>query len=238
MKKQHLVIKGIPAVIWGENTGRVWLAVHGNRSHKEDTVIALLAERAVKCGFQVLSFDLPAHGARKQEQETCRVQQAVRDLKAVMVYARAVWREIRLFSCSLGVYFSLLAYPEEPIAQCLFLSPVVDMERMICNMMTWFGVDESRLAHEKEIPTPAGETLYWDYFCYVKAHPVVKWPVPTAILYGTKDALCEMETISQFASRFGCDLDLMEGGEHYFHTEEQLAFFERWVQKTIPVTET
>ncbi len=33
-----------------------------------------------------------------------------------------------------------------------------------------------------------GETLSWEYLCYVRNHPV-NWSVPTYILYGDKDNL-------------------------------------------------
>ena len=30
-----------------------------------------------------------------------------------------------------------------------------------------------------------------------------------------------------------CELEVMETGEHYFHTEEQLKIFEQWLHKHI-----
>lgn len=75
-----------------------------------------------------------------------------------------------------------------------------------------------------EIPTAFGETLSWDYLCYVRAHPV-SWQVPTHILYGEHDNLTSIETISAFAERNGAALTVMPGGEHWFHTEEQMRFW-------------
>lgn len=34
-----------------------------------------------------------------------------------------------------------------------------------------------------------------------------------------------------FAARFHCDLTVMEAGEHWFHTEEQLAFLRQWTER-------
>ena len=42
-----------------------------------------------------------------------------------------------------GAYFGLLACRGFPLEQALFLSPVVDMERLIGNMMGWFQVTPS-----------------------------------------------------------------------------------------------
>ena len=104
---------------------------------------------------------------------------------------------------------------------------------MIRNMMTWFHVSEERLRQEKEIPTPMGQTLYWDYYCDVKANPIRDWPVPTDILYGEKDELCERDTVDAFLGRFGGTLEVLAGSEHFFHRPEQLATLEQWLEKKL-----
>ncbi|SHJ09523.1 hypothetical protein SAMN02745163_01293 [Clostridium cavendishii DSM 21758] len=139
-----------------------------------------------------------------------------------MSYAKSLSNNISVFACSMGAYFTLLAYSNEVLRQCLFLSPVVDMKRIINNMMTWFNISEDRLKVEKEIPTPTGHALYWDYYCYVKEHPITTWNEKTSIIYGSEDNLCEFDVVSKFAKSFDCSLQVMENGEHYFHTEEQL----------------
>jgi len=235
MIKQKLTIDGIPAIIWGENSPKVFIAVHGNMSNKSDEVIVILAEKASQLGYQVLSFDLPEHGERKNDPTPCKVQNCVKDLAAIMECAKTKWDEISLFACSMGAYFSLLAYKDDDLSQCLFLSPVVDMERIINNMMSWFSISAAQLQAEKEVATPIGQVLYWDYYCYVKEHPINSWNKPTAILYGSDDDLCEFDTVSNFAQQFNCELTVMEHGEHYFHTEEQLAFFSRWIENHINV---
>ncbi|AZV57628.1 hypothetical protein [Clostridium sp. AWRP] len=83
------------------------------------------------------------------------------------------------------------------------------------------------------ISTPIGQTLYWDYYCYVKEHPISAWNKPTSILYGSEDNLCEFNVIASFVKRFNCNLQVMEQGEHYFHTEEQLQFLRQWIKKYI-----
>lgn len=235
MIKQKLTIDGIPAIIWGENSPKVFIAVHGNMSSKSDDTIVILAEKLTQLGSQVLSFDLPEHGERQNDPTPCKVQYCVKDLYAIMEYAKTKWNEISLFACSMGAYFSLLAYKDVDLKQCLFLSPVVDMERIINNMMSWFSISEAQLQAEKEAATPIGQVLYWDYYCYVKEHPINSWNKPTAILYGSDDDLCEFDTVSNFARHFNCDLTVMEHGEHYFHTEKQLAFFKHWIENHIIV---
>ncbi|MDL2288230.1 alpha/beta hydrolase [Oscillospiraceae bacterium OttesenSCG-928-F05] len=227
------MIGHIPAILWGENTGRLIIAIHGDQSHKEDAVIAILAEEADAKGYGVLSFDLPEHGDRKDDPELCKAQVCVPELRSVLIYVRTLAPDISLFGCSLGVYLSLAAYGGEVFRHALFLSPVVDMRRLIENMMSWFDVTPALLEAEGEIPTPMGKTLYWDYYRYVRDHPVDKWPIPTAILCGERDGVSEYDRVSAFASRFGAELTVMKDGEHFFHTDAQLAFFRRWLRERL-----
>ena len=111
-----------------------------------------------------------------------------------------------------------------------FISPVVDMEKLIGDMMQWANVTERELAEKEEIPTDFGETLSWAYLCYVRTHPI-DWRVPTRILYGTQDNLTSLETISAFAGRLGAELTVMPEGEHWFHTPEQMRFLDAWLIK-------
>ena len=43
--------------------------------------------------------------------------------------------------------------------------------------------------------------------------------------------LCEFEVVSSFADKFACELDVMEKGEHYFHTSAQLEYYREWLAK-------
>lgn len=45
----------------------------------------------------------------------------------------------------MAAYFSLLAYHDETLEHAFFLSPVLDMERIIQSIMNWFSVSEQRL---------------------------------------------------------------------------------------------
>lgn len=231
--RQDLLIENIPAVLWGEPSDKIMVAVHGNASSKTDAPITLLAGEAVPLGYQVLSFDLPQHGDRINEPTLCKVQNCVQDIRRIMDFATGQVRQVSLFACSMGAYFSLLACRDLPVRQSLFLSPVVDMKRLIDSMMTGFGVSPERLRAEQEIALPIGQTLYWDYYCYVRDNPVTAWESPTAILYGEADNLCEYEVITSFAQRFGCSLTVMKHGEHYFHTPSQLDYYRQWLKQRL-----
>ena len=227
MKKEVLKIENIPAILWGETSNRVYIYVHGKMSNKEEA--AGFAAKANQRGYQVLSFDLPEHGERTDENYPCVVWNGVHDLATIGNFAQKCWEGINLFAISLGAYFSLLAYKDLPLKKCLFLSPILDMERLIQNMMTRFNVSAELLEEKREIQTPMGETLNWDYYSYAKENPVNKWNAPTAILYGARDNLTELAIVENFAKRFKCSLTISQGGEHWFHTEQQLALLDEWL---------
>ena len=234
MKIDRINISNIPSIIWGEKSNRVFIAVHGNMSNKEDEVIKILAEKVTSNGYQVLSFDLPEHGERKDNTNyLCKVQNCVNDLKLIMEYAKANFEEINLWACSMGAYFSLLAYKNENIEQCIFLSPVVNMKVIIDNMMLWSNTTENELREKQEIKTDFGQTLYWDYYLYVKENPITNWNKKTYILYGNKDNMQDENIIKNFSENFSCKLSILEDGEHYFHTEKQLDYYKNWLSKTI-----
>lgn len=130
-------IQGIPAILWGAPAEKLYLFVHGKCSRKEDA--APFAELAVKKEFQVLSFDLPEHGERKNLSYPCTAENGVHDLAIIRAYIEAgPWKQVSLHAVSLGAFLSLLAFPEFRFEKVLFLSPVLDMERLIRNMMQWF----------------------------------------------------------------------------------------------------
>ena len=114
------------------------------------------------------------------------------------------------------------------IQKAYFISPIVDMERLILDMMRWANVTETELEAQGVIHTEFGEDLSWEYLNYVRSHPI-KWNVPTQILYGEKDQLTSLATMKDFAEKHHAGLTVMENGEHWFHTEEQMAFLDKWI---------
>ena len=234
METKRIKINNIPSIIWGEKSSKVFIAIHGNMSNKEDKVIEILANKVTNKGYQLISFDLPEHGERKIDTNyLCKVQNCVNDLKQIIEYAKVNYNEINIWACSIGAYFSLLAYKDEDLKQCLFLSPVVNMKIIIENMMLWSNTTEKELNEKQEIKTDFGQTLYWDYYLYVKENPITKWNKKTYILYGNKDNMQNENIIKDFSNEFNCDLTILKNGEHYFYTEEQLNFYNDWLDKII-----
>ena len=167
---------------------------------------------------EVIGFDFRAQTPWEAKEEFPRFFAAQRERCGRLI----------LIANSIGAFFSLSSLDEALVDAAYLISPVADMETLIRNMMAWANVTERELAERQEIPTAFGETLSWRYLCYVREHPV-SWRVPTRILYGERDELTSMETITEFAKRIGADLTVMPGGEHWFHTDEQMRFLDNWI---------
>ena len=150
------------------------------------------------------------------------------EIHAAVEELKGEYKSIILIANSIGAFFSMHAGIDTTIQKAYFLSPIVDMEKLICDMMTWTGVSEEELREKKSMPTSFGETLSWEYLCYVRENPI-KWRIPTKILYGSNDNLTSLETMREFAQKIGASLTIMNGGEHWFHTAEQMAFLDRWM---------
>ena len=113
---------------------------------------------------------------------------------------------IILIANSIGAYFSMNAGINGLIQKAYFISPVVDLEKL------------------------NGYELSPEYLHYVRNHPIV-WDVPTQILYGSNDNLSSFETMNEFAEKHHAGLTIMENGEHWFHTDEQMQFLDDWIKK-------
>ena len=137
---------------------------------------------------------------------------------------------IILIANSIGAFFSMNAGIDAMIRCAYLISLVADMEKLILNMMSWANVTEKELKEKSVIHTSFGEDLSWEYLCYVREHPA-SWTVPTRILYGSRDNLTSYETIAAFAKTHGAELTVMEEGEHWFHTDEQMRFLDNWIMK-------
>ncbi len=152
-------------------------------------------------------------------------------IEAYEKYA-AEYDSITVIANSIGAYFTMNAMQGRSIEKALFISPIVNMEKLITDMMQWANVTEQRLSNEGEIETPFGETLSWEYLQYVRSHKIA-WNVPTEVLYAGQDNLTSRETVDAFCKATNSNLTVMEDGEHWFHTDKQLEFLDNWVKRVI-----
>ena len=210
MEKIKLEIAGIPAVLYGSAAEA-----------------ARFARTACPAGWQVLAVDLPEHGTRKNSPEKLVPWVVTRELQAVYARMQPVWKHIRVYGVSIGAWFAMQALQTQTPEKALLVSPMVDMEKLILALMQQAGVTEEQLHAAGEIPTDFGETLSWPYLCWVREHPL-HWKVPTQVLYADTDPLTGHTAMEQFRQQTRAHLTILEGGEHWFHTETQLAALQSW----------
>ncbi len=225
MKTEEIFIGSVPVAVYGEDTGRAFLFVHGQGGNKEE------AERFAKIaqgfGYQVFGVDLPEHNGRRDGARLLPWV-VVPELTAVMQHIKSRAKSVLVRANSIGAWFSLLAFAGEDIEKYLLVSPLLDMENMIGGMMRAAGVSEDQLEEKKEI----GD-LSWEYLCWVRENPVRMPGGKISILYAENDEVIPRHTVDAFAVKSGGALCVMDGGEHWFHTPEQIAFMEKWEKKCL-----
>ena len=139
--------------------------------------------------------------------------------------------EIILIANSIGAFLAMYGFFEKKISKAFFISPIVDMETLILDMMRDLNINENELENKKEITTSFGETISWDYLCYLRNNPII-WKIPTYILYGEYDKLTSYNTIYKFKEKINASLTITKA-EHWFHTDEQMKSIDNWIKKII-----
>ena len=205
--------------MYGEASDKSFIYIHGQGGNKEE------GERfsfiAQKFGYQTLAVDLPEHCGRTDEAKF-EPWFVTEELSCIIEYAEGIWKHICVRAVSIGSWFSMLSFKNKRIEKCLFSSPLVDMENMICSMMNLVGVSEFELKEKQEIKTSFRQTLSWRYLCYARENKVRALCKDTSVLYAKKDELIPFETVEKFVKENKCRLTLIENGEHWLHTADDL----------------
>lgn len=156
------------------------------------------------------------------------VWQALEEFPKHYDSVRVGYDEVIVIANSIVAYYTMQALWDRNIIKAFFISPIVNMEKLISDMMMWANVTEDELREKKLIETSFGETLSWEYLCYAR-ESTDKWAISTDILYGTADNLTSLETVTEFAVKHNASLTIMENGEHWCHTDEQMRVVDEWI---------
>jgi hypothetical protein len=132
-------------------------------------------------------------------------------LNEIRDYLYDNWKSVSIRANSIGAWFLLLAFQGKDIDRALFVSPVLDMKKFIEDM-------------------PSRED---DYYEWVANNPIASWDAPTFILRPEADLVVSETVGRDFISQHKCRLTIMSGGEHWFHTPEQLAFMKEWEERVL-----
>ena len=164
-------------------------------------------------------------------------RKAAAEIRAAVRRLKKAYDTVILIANSIGAFYAMHAGVDDALFGAYFISPIVDMERLILDRMRQAGVTEDRLRAEQTVAIGEEEPLSWNYLCFVRSHPV-RWAAPTDILYGEKDALTDIETMRAFAAATGATLTVMPQGEHWFHTAKQMCFLNDWITASLQTRQT
>lgn len=153
-------------------------------------------------------------------------------LKELYDSLRGEYEAVGVIGNSIGAYFAMYSLSGRDVEKALFISPLFDVEGNILSIMRYYGLTEAELKARGEVKTKYGRLLSWPYLEFVRKTKL-SWKVPTYILYGENDRLNSRESIERFAAEHSAELSVMPGGEHWFHTEEQLAFLNSWMKSVL-----
>ena len=202
----------------GNVMSKALLYIHGKGgSSKETEQIKPFCD-----GYDVYGIDLADFTPWGTEEQ---IQNAFEALKEK-------YDSVYVMGNSIGAYLSMFALQNASIEKAFFISPILDMEKLILNMMLWANVTEKELKEQGIINTDFGEALSWEYLTFVREHPI-QWKTPTEILYAEYDNMTSRETVDDFVNSHEVKLTIMPKGEHWFHTPEQLAFWGKWLALVI-----
>jgi len=84
----------------------------------------------------VVGFDYHSQNPREAKEEFPRW---------VDQYA-AKYDSVILVANSIGAFFCLSSLSDKQIDKAFFISPIVNMEKLICDMMLWADIDENELS--------------------------------------------------------------------------------------------
>ena len=179
-------------------------------------------------GYQVLSIDLPEHGERKHgEEKICAVDSGAgaangdktlsKQMEANQFAGEQHWRI--LFNAGDGKR----QYRKGAVcfADCGYGTADFDNDAPA-------KVTEAQRQEKGKIVTDFGQTLSWQYLCWIREHALQNWAIPMAVLYAGRDTMTDYETIETFAKKHAAKLTVYEQGEHRFHTPEQLEVLKKW----------
>ena len=130
-------------------------------------------------------------------------------LSDVTQYLKQNYHSVNVRANSIGCWFSMLAFQEGGLDKALFVSPLLDMKSFI-----------ECADHKDE-----------RYYEWVLSHPIERWNTETFILRPRRDAVVAEKVYDSFLSQYPCQVEIVENGEHWFHTAEQLEILRQWEYK-------
>lgn len=139
------------------------------------------------------------------------------------------YKKVYVIANSIGAFYTYMYLSSFKIDMAFFISPLVNMKKVIEKLMKKNAISFDLLKEEKYITLKDGTKLSYDF--YQSLSDKDNWNVKTHILYGEKDKIVDHESIFNFVSNHDASLSIMKNGEHYFHTPGQLKYIRKWINQ-------
>ena len=210
-------------MLLGEKSDKIFLFIHGLNGDGNGAI--RFAEVASRFGYQVLGIRLPKGEIRPEI--------LIPKLQSTMEFLESQWKTISIRANSFGAWLSLISFRGKIFDRCLFVSPLLNMENFILNLMKLESISEEDLEREGEIDSKFGVRLSWKYLEFVRKNPVRSISSKTRILHCSGDEVIPLDESKNFAAENSCELEILDGGEHWFHTDNQIKLLEIWESKNL-----
>ena len=182
-------------------------------------------------GDQLITFDLPTHGNR-QDDKAFNPIEASPEVRMFAQLAHSQSTEIGLRAHSIRAYFSLCDTSAGTFERVWLVSPLLDLEYYIWDMMAEYSVTDEQLEAQTVIDTPRG-VLDWPYLRFVEEHPA-KLDTPIWIIRGDQDEVVPLGALSRFVGAPGVELVQVEGGKHFLGRPPYLDTLVAWFEERYP----
>ena len=208
------------------------LISHGFSGNKESPPALALAEVLPSLGIGTCSYDFPAQGDSKADGIMLRIENCINDLGSVEAYIRrkAPEAEIAYFSTSFGAYINLIYFGRQQYKgkKAILLSAAINMPDLLFNRTSKEEFEELKtqgscvMNHNYTQPMKLSLGLYQD----LATHDVFEIYKPGKaqihMVHGDEDDLVPLEKAKEFANRFGADLTVIPGANHYFKNSDKM----------------
>ena len=137
--------------------------------------------------------------------------------------------KVILIANSIGAFYAMHSDIEKIVEKAYFISPIVDMEYLIESMINRKVLMKKLFDRKAKFLQP----IVWNFLgniSHMSGTIRLFCAYQPRYYTGSLDHLTSYETIQDFQVKHNAGLTVMKGGEHWFHTKEQMEFLDRWIR--------
>ncbi len=145
------------------------------------------------------------------------------DIKKKFVKVTRDYDEVILVAHSFGAIYAIENLYSYNIKHAFFISPIIDMYQYYFDIMNKIHITEKKLKTSKIISLENGLQISYDFYRHSMID-IDKWDVPTKVIYGYKDRLVFINTITNFIADHNAKLVINRTAGHPFNEPSDKTF--------------